>query len=156
MAPDAQWIGCRNMDSIFAVGTPASYTTCFEFLMAPYPQGGNPAVDGQPALGAHVVNNSWGCPPDEGCDVDALREGAAAVMFSGDKLLGGPQAGLLLGRRDLVETCARHPIYRAVRPGRLVTAALDGVLRLHLARRPRRRRPRAGRGRGDRRRPRRR
>ncbi len=67
---------------------------------------------------------------------ELLAAGADLVVGSGDKLLGGPQAGLLLGRRDLVETCARHPIYRAVRPGRLVTAALDGVLRLHLARRP--------------------
>jgi len=67
---------------------------------------------------------------------ELLAAGADLVVGSGDKLLGGPQAGLLLGRRDLVETCARHPIYRAVRPGRLVTAALDGVLRLHLAGRP--------------------
>jgi subtilisin family serine protease len=83
MAPDAQWIGCRNMDGIQGVGTPASYTTCFEFLLAPYPQGGNPAVDGQPALGAHVVNNSWGCPPDEGCDVDTLRAIVETVRSAG-------------------------------------------------------------------------
>ena len=67
---------------------------------------------------------------------ELLAAGADLVVGSGDKLLGGPQAGLLLGRRDLVAACARHPIYRAVRPGRLVTAALDGVLRLHLAGRP--------------------
>ena len=44
MAPGADWIGCRNMRG--GVGTPESYTTCFEFFLAPYPQGGNPAVDG--------------------------------------------------------------------------------------------------------------
>lgn len=64
---------------------------------------------------------------------ELLAAGCDLVIGSGDKLLGGPQAGLLLGRREPVERCARHPIYRAVRPGRLVTAALDGVLRLHLA-----------------------
>ena len=67
---------------------------------------------------------------------ELLAAGCDLVVGSGDKLLGGPQAGLLLGRRAAVERCARHPIYRAVRPGRLVTAALDGVLRLHLAGRP--------------------
>lgn len=71
MAPDAEWIGCRNMRG--GVGTPASYTTCFEFMIAPFPQGGDPAVDGRPELGANVINNSWGCPPSEGCDVDTLR-----------------------------------------------------------------------------------
>jgi L-seryl-tRNA(Ser) seleniumtransferase len=67
---------------------------------------------------------------------ELLAAGCDLVIGSGDKLLGGPQAGLLLGRCAAVERCARHPIYRAVRPGRLVTAALDGVLRLHLAGRP--------------------
>ncbi len=64
---------------------------------------------------------------------ELLAAGCDLVIGSGDKLLGGPQAGLLLGRCAVVERCAQHPIYRAVRPGRLVTAALDGVLRLHLA-----------------------
>ena len=64
---------------------------------------------------------------------ELLAAGCDLAIGSGDKLLGGPQAGLLVGRREVVERCARHPIYRAVRPGRLVTAALDGVLRLHLA-----------------------
>jgi len=67
---------------------------------------------------------------------ELLAAGCDLVVGSGDKLLGGPQAGLLLGRRELVERCARHPLYRALRPGRLVTSALDGVLRLHLAGRP--------------------
>ena len=64
---------------------------------------------------------------------ELLAAGCDLVIGSADKLLGGPQAGLLLGRRELVERCAGHPLYRAVRPGRLVTSALDGVLRLHLA-----------------------
>ncbi len=60
MAPQAQWIGCRNMDN--GDGTPASYTACFEFFLAPYPQGGNPATEGNPALAPNIINNSWTCP----------------------------------------------------------------------------------------------
>ena len=61
---------------------------------------------------------------DLGCDL---------ACGSGDKLLGGPQAGLLLGRRDLLARCRRHPFYRALRPDRTALAALAAVLRLHLA-----------------------
>lgn len=64
---------------------------------------------------------------------ELLAAGCDLVAGSGDKLLGGPQAGLLLGRRDLVERCLRHPLYRALRPDRMTYAALEGVLRLHLA-----------------------
>ncbi len=67
---------------------------------------------------------------------ELVAAGCDLVIGSGDKLLGGPQAGLLVGAGEPVARCARHPIYRAVRPGRLVTAALDGVLRMHLAGRP--------------------
>lgn len=62
-----------------------------------------------------------------------LSEGSDLVCGSGDKLLGGPQAGLLLGRADLVERCRRHPLYRALRPDRFAFAALDLVLRRHAA-----------------------
>lgn len=81
MAPDAQWIGCRNMKN--GVGTPASYTACFEFFLAPYPQGGDPFADGRPALAPHIINNSWGCPPSEGCDADSLRQVVETVRAAG-------------------------------------------------------------------------
>jgi L-seryl-tRNA(Ser) seleniumtransferase len=74
-----------------------------------------PQLAGHPSLGELI---------EAGCDL---------VCGSGDKLLGGPQAGLLAGRAELIARCRRHPLYRAFRPDRMTFAALEGVLRLHLA-----------------------
>ena len=63
-----------------------------------------------------------------------LEAGAALVTFSGDKLLGGPQAGVIAGRADLVEACATHPLARALRPGALVLSALQETLLAYLRR----------------------
>jgi L-seryl-tRNA(Ser) seleniumtransferase len=66
--------------------------------------------------------------PDEPNASAALEAGAALVTASGDKLLGGPQCGLLLGERDLVEALRRHPLARAVRVDKLTLAALEATL----------------------------
>jgi L-seryl-tRNA(Ser) seleniumtransferase len=71
---------------------------------------------------------------DEPAAKQTLAAGADLVMFSGDKLLAGPQAGIIAGRADLVRACAKHPLYRAFRPGALVLSALQEVALSYLDR----------------------
>jgi L-seryl-tRNA(Ser) seleniumtransferase len=66
--------------------------------------------------------------------VQTLAAGAALITFSGDKLLGGPQAGIIAGRAELVARCAAHPLARALRPGGLVLAALQDLVLAYLRR----------------------
>lgn len=64
---------------------------------------------------------------------ELVSAGASLATGSGDKLAGGPQSGLIVGLAELIERCRRHPLYRALRPGRVTIAGLEAVLHLHLA-----------------------
>lgn len=87
------------------------------------------------------ANVPWlrGAPPawlaGEPAAVQALADGADLVTFSADKLLGGPQAGIIVGRTEFVERCARHPLARALRCGGLVLNALQDLALAYLDKR---------------------
>lgn len=94
VAPQARWIACRNMER--GNGTPASYLECFQWFLAPTDLAGN---NPDPAMAPHIINNSWGCPPEEGCTsvgileqaVDTLRAAGILVVVSAGN--SGPACG---------------------------------------------------------------
>jgi serine protease AprX len=86
MAPGAKWIACRNIDGPVNIGTPARYIECMEFFLAPYPVGGDPS-QGDPAQAPDITNNSWGCPPSEGCSPDTLQAAVQAQRAAGIQMV---------------------------------------------------------------------
>jgi len=66
------------------------------------------------------------------CITDSIRTGVNLITFSGDKLLGGPQAGILVGEAEIIKKCKKHPLARALRIDKLSLAALEATLRLYM------------------------
>lgn len=81
VAPGAQWVGCVNLYR--NLGNPAYYLDCLQFMLAPFPPGGDPFTDGRPERAPHILTNSWGCVPLEGCDPEALAPATAALAAAG-------------------------------------------------------------------------
>jgi len=81
IAPGATWFACMNLNRNLA--NPALYLDCMQFMLAPFPQNGDPFVDGDPTRAADVLNNSWGCPEIEGCDPNALIAAADHLRDAG-------------------------------------------------------------------------
>jgi subtilisin family serine protease len=81
VAPGAEWYACANLARNLA--NPALYLDCMQFMLAPFPLDGDPLADGDPTRGAHVINNSWGCPDIEGCDPNALVDAVRALRAAG-------------------------------------------------------------------------
>lgn len=81
VAPDAQWVGCVNLDR--NLGSPGHYLDCLQFMLAPFPAGGDPFTDGRPERAPQVLTNSWGCPAIEGCDPGALLPATTALDAAG-------------------------------------------------------------------------
>jgi subtilisin family serine protease len=81
VAPGASWIGCVNLAR--NLGNPARYLDCMQFMLAPYPQDGDPLIDGEPTRSANVMTNSWGCPDVEGCDEEVFQPAFEALEAAG-------------------------------------------------------------------------
>ncbi|WP_090804670.1 S8 family serine peptidase [Asanoa ishikariensis] len=81
VAPGAQWVGCVNLAR--NMGNPAHYLDCLQFMLAPFPAGGDPFTAGRPGRAPQVLTNSWGCPSVEGCDRRSLEPALAALSAAG-------------------------------------------------------------------------
>jgi L-seryl-tRNA(Ser) seleniumtransferase len=89
---------------------------------------GVPVIDD---AGSGALAGGVGELADEPAIPRSVRAGCALVCFSGDKLLGGPQAGVIVGGEDAVERCRRHPLARALRPDKMQLAALEATLAVY-------------------------
>lgn len=122
VAPEAEWIGCRNMENGW--GTPATYIECFEWFLAPTDTNN---LNPNPAMAPHVIANSWGCPPVEGCNpsnfhimqmvVENLKNAGIFIVVSagndgwnGCHSINSPaaiyEASFSVGATDILDTLA--------------------------------------------------
>jgi L-seryl-tRNA(Ser) seleniumtransferase len=83
--------------------------------------------------GAVVATEELGLEEHETTPAEAIKDGASLVCFSGDKLLGGPQAGIIAGKSRLISAIKREPLFRALRCDKLVLAGLQATVDLHLS-----------------------
>jgi L-seryl-tRNA(Ser) seleniumtransferase len=83
--------------------------------------------------GALVTTENFGLSEHEPTASETLRAGADLICFSGDKLFGGPQAGIIAGKRRFISALKREPLFRALRCDKLILAALQATTELHLA-----------------------
>lgn len=125
VAPGAKWIGCRNMN--VGNGTPATYLECMQWALAPYPEGADPMTDGRPDLGADITNNSWGCPPSEGCNAFTLQDAFENLRAAGQMTVAAAGNG-----GTACSTVNDPPgIYDAVfSVGALFKSSTDGLIRI--------------------------
>jgi L-seryl-tRNA(Ser) seleniumtransferase len=82
--------------------------------------------------GAVVATEQFGIAEHEPTPAETLKDGADLVCFSGDKLFGGPQAGIIVGKKRFVSALRREPLFRALRSDKLCLAALQATIDLHL------------------------
>ncbi|MEU6074627.1 S8 family serine peptidase [Micromonospora sp. NPDC047074] len=145
VAPGAGWVGCVNLDR--NLGNPGYYLDCLQFMLAPFPPGGDPFTDGRPARAPEILTNSWGCPAIEGCDPGTFLPATAALDAAGILVVAaagntGPYCGsiddppapyadvLTVGavdkQRRVTDFSSRGPVPGAAKPD--VVAPGDEVL----------------------------